>query len=36
MEELVLDSDESTYDWILSHQLLRIMQGWEDMIDKDS
>ena len=28
-------SDESTYDWILSHQLVRLMKGWEEMLAKE-
>jgi hypothetical protein len=31
-EELVVASDDSTYDWILSHQLDELARGWEDIL----
>jgi hypothetical protein len=31
-EALVVESDDSTYDWILSHQLDELARGWEDIL----
>ena len=32
IDQLIVPSDETTYDWILSHQLLELMQGWERLL----
>jgi hypothetical protein len=31
VEELVVATDDTTYDWILSHQLAEIAKGWEEL-----
>jgi hypothetical protein len=31
IDELVITTNETTYDWILSHQLAMIAKGWEEI-----
>jgi hypothetical protein len=30
VDQLVVSSDQNTYDWILAHQLVEITKGWEE------
>ena len=36
VDQLVIPSDQTTYDWVLVEQLTKIAEGWEDSLQDDS
>ena len=36
VDELVISSDQTTYEWILAEQLYRIARGWEDSFQENA
>jgi hypothetical protein len=36
VEQLVVPTEEATYDWILSHQLAEIANGWEEILSNNA
>jgi len=36
VDELVIPSDQTTYEWILAEQLYRIARGWEDSFQENA